>query len=223
MSVQGTAPRQTRTVMAGAGGAAALLVALALTGCGSNDAAAPTAPVHDGAGGVTLTTAPLPPLSTTSQSTTSQSTTSSRGTSAWGKITITAGTTAGPASIVPPAAVRTAVRSGLVGFVTPSKNIGCYLDTESIRCDIARRSWTPPPTPADCELDWAQGISIGATGRAAFVCAGDTTLGAGPALAYGNAIRVGNMVCASLTNGVRCSNLKTGRGFSLAKESYSLS
>ena len=43
---------------------------------------------------------------------------------------------------------------GLVGFTSPSGNIGCFIDVDYVRCDIAQRSWTPPARPADCEFDY---------------------------------------------------------------------
>ncbi len=32
----------------------------------------------------------------------------------------------------------------LVGFASPSRNIGCYMDSTQVRCDIRKRDWTPP-------------------------------------------------------------------------------
>src|SRR6478672_2266367 len=81
-------------------------------------------------------------------------------------------------------------------FRSPSGNIGCFIDATGARCDIARRDWSPPPKPASCSLDFGQGITI-AGGRAHFVCAGDTTLGATRVLAYGHTIPAGRYACAS--------------------------
>ncbi|MCW2517208.1 MAG: hypothetical protein JWR11_6250 [Mycobacterium sp.] len=50
----------------------------------------------------------------------------------------------------------------LVGFTSPSGNVGCYIDPTAARCDISDRDWTPPPRPADCEFDYGQGINLSA-------------------------------------------------------------
>jgi hypothetical protein len=50
----------------------------------------------------------------------------------------------------------------LVGFTSPSGNVGCYLDPSAARCDISERDWSPPPRPADCEYDYGQGINLAA-------------------------------------------------------------
>ncbi len=36
------------------------------------------------------------------------------------------------------------------GFTSRSGNIGCYIDPETVQCDIGERDWAPPPKPADC-------------------------------------------------------------------------
>lgn len=111
----------------------------------------------------------------------------------------------------------------IVGFTSPSGNIGCILDDDMVRCDIAARDWTPPPRPADCPdfTDFGQGITLNPTGPAAFVCAGDTTLHSGPALPYGEFQAGGGMSCTSEQAGMRCSN-SDGHGFSLSRQAYTL-
>jgi len=107
-------------------------------------------------------------------------------------------------------------------FQSPTGNIGCAVTSGSLgisaRCDIARRDWSPSPKPASCQLDWGQGVYVGATGRAGYVCAGDTTLDAGPHLAYGKSITLGRLRCTSLTSGVTCTNRRDGHGFSISRE-----
>jgi hypothetical protein len=107
-------------------------------------------------------------------------------------------------------------------FLAPSGNIGCYLDTKSARCDIVKRSWKPPPAPADCELDWASGALVDGAGKAAFTCAGDTVLGAKTKLAYGQALRAGDFQCSSDRRWIRCENLQSGHGFILSVGRYEL-
>ena len=121
------------------------------------------------------------------------------------------------------AAVLTAptAAADLVGFTSPSGNIGCILAEDMVRCDIAWRDWNPPPRPADCPdfTDYGQGLMLGPTGPATFVCAGDTTLGSGPALPFGQFEAGGGMSCNSEPSGMRCSN-SDGHGFVLAREAY---
>jgi hypothetical protein len=105
------------------------------------------------------------------------------------------------------------------GFQSPSGNIGCVIGRRGgVRCDIRNRDWSPPPKPASCRLDWGHGLALGRRGRARFVCAGDTTLGQGRRLAYGDAIRRGRFRCVSRRSGMRCTNRRNGHGFVLSRE-----
>ena len=74
----------------------------------------------------------------------------------------------------PPETSEPDAATDLVGFTSPSGNVGCIVDSAYVRCDISERDWTPPPRPADCEFDYGQGISLSGGETAAFVCAGDT-------------------------------------------------
>jgi hypothetical protein len=110
----------------------------------------------------------------------------------------------------------------LTGFTSPTGNIGCYIDRESVRCDIAERSWEPPKAPASCKLDYGQGIELAAGGEAAFVCAGDTALQAGDPLPYGESIGAALLRCESEEAGITCRDIESGRGFSLSREGYEI-
>ena len=109
------------------------------------------------------------------------------------------------------------------GFTSPSGNIGCILIDDLLRCDIATRDWSPPPRPADCPdmTDYGQGISLHPHGTARFVCAGDTALGGGPPLPYGEYRAGGGMSCNSEPTGMRCSN-SDGHGFTISRRAYTL-
>ena len=109
----------------------------------------------------------------------------------------------------------------LTMFSTPSGNIGCVMDPEYVRCDIRERSWDPPPKPADCELDFGQGIELANETRSHIVCAGDTTLGAEDVLEYGETSKVGPYRCISAAAGITC-QADSGHGFFLSKETYEL-
>ncbi|WP_313958176.1 DUF6636 domain-containing protein [Mycobacterium simulans] len=116
----------------------------------------------------------------------------------------------------------------LTGFLSPSGNVGCKISPTSVRCDIDQRDWSPPPRPADCRLDYGQGISIGSGGLAHFVCAGDTVRvlppfgGAGEPLAYRQAIKAGPIRCESAESGITCRDAGSGHGFSISREAYQL-
>jgi hypothetical protein len=109
------------------------------------------------------------------------------------------------------------------GFTSPSGNIGCILSDTSVRCDIGSRNWSPPPRPADCpeHTDYGQGILLNPTGSARFVCAGDTAMGAGPVLPFGQYQAGGGMSCTSEPSGMRCSN-SDGSGFTISRQGYQI-
>lgn len=111
----------------------------------------------------------------------------------------------------------------LVGFTSQSGNIGCILSDGTVRCDVAERDWAPPPRPSDCPdfTDYGQGITLDTTGPASFVCAGDTALGSGPALPYGQFEAGGGVSCTSEPSGMRCSN-SDGHGFTISRQDYTL-
>jgi hypothetical protein len=121
------------------------------------------------------------------------------------------------------AAFLSAPTAAADGFTSPSGNIGCILSDTLVRCDIGERDWSPPPRPADCPeySDYGQGLLLHPTGPARFVCAGDTAMGAGPVLPYGQFEAGGGMSCNSEPSGMRCSN-SDGRGFSIARQGYEI-
>ena len=111
---------------------------------------------------------------------------------------------------------------GEATFRTPSKNIFCALTDSAVRCDIVHKSWTPPPKPSDCELDWGFGLDIDG-GAAGVTCAGDTVIGsAEDTLGYGKAYRSGSVRCDSESSGLTCRDERTGRGFTLAAARYDI-
>jgi len=113
--------------------------------------------------------------------------------------------------------------TALASFRTPTGNIGCFLDRASARCDIHDHTYSAPPKPADCDLEWGDAIQIRG-GPAAFVCHGDTALDpSASVLAYGARTRQGSMVCESAENGVTCFQEGTGNHFFISRQVVSLS
>lgn len=113
----------------------------------------------------------------------------------------------------------------LEAFQTPTGNIGCMLIGGVARCDIVRRSWTLPPRPSSCPhiVDFGQGLEVGRSGAARFVCAGDTARDpSSPKLAYGSASRVGPFDCVSRATGMTCTSRSSGHGFMLSVQRYRL-
>lgn len=112
----------------------------------------------------------------------------------------------------------------VAGFLMPSRNIAClYVGPYDgrpgyLRCDI-RSGLNPEPTRA-CELDWT-GVGMNPTGKARATCAGDTTFGNYPVLAYGKTWKRGGFTCLSRTTGLTCRN-RSGHGFFLARERWQL-
>ena len=129
------------------------------------------------------------------------------------------GLAASPDALAQPRA-NTKALEGLVNFRSPSGNIGCGLDGDVARCDIAKRDWSPPPKPASCDGDYGQGLRISRSGsRGCFVCAGDSALSGRRTLRYGISLRRGSITCTSRLSGVTCKN-RRGHGFRVSRQSY---
>ena len=116
-------------------------------------------------------------------------------------------------------------------FASPSGNIACVITssgdselvTRGVRCDIDERDWSPPPRPADCELDYGHGVVLGVGEAAQLICTGDTTIGRNTEpLAYGDAITAGPIRCESAQSGITCRDVESGHGFSISREAYQL-
>ncbi len=110
-------------------------------------------------------------------------------------------------------------------FESPSRNIGCVILDGTARCDILERSWTPPQRPASCpsEVDYGQGLTVPRIGPAALVCAGDTAMDRGaPTLPYGSVDAVGVLRCTSELSGMTCRSARSGHGFFISRQRYSL-
>jgi hypothetical protein len=112
----------------------------------------------------------------------------------------------------------------LIGFQSPNEKVGCYVSGQGARCDVRRPRWEAPPPPADCELDYGQGVVVGRQGPAEFVRAGDTTLDPGhDVLRRGYAVRAGRFMCKNRgENTIKCVNRRTRAGFVVSRHSVRL-
>ena len=91
------------------------------------------------------------------------------------------------------------------------------------RCDIRNHTWVAPPKPANCPVDWGQGVSVGDFKPAGYVCAGDTVADpSAPAVAPGGVVALGKFSCSVLPATVRCTNIANGHGFELGAATVSL-
>jgi hypothetical protein len=110
--------------------------------------------------------------------------------------------------------------AAFVQFRTPSANIGCAWASDHggyLRCDILSGLKPRPPKARDCKLDWGYGFQLAPTGRATYVCAGDTAVDRrARVLRYGSKWSRGGFTCTSRLAGLRCTN-KSGHGFSLSR------
>jgi len=194
---------------------------LALAGCGAGSGPDGTGP-QAGPGGVgALASLVVAPASGTTGPTggtvpTSQSASTSRTTATGSSGTTSTGTPSTPQTS---GATRTVTPRYL--FATPSRNISCAIEEgPEVRCDIVSVLWSVA-TPANCPVDYGHGISLRAGGRAGLVCAGDSIAEPGTeVLSYNTSVQAGDLVCTSSQAGMRCQDVTTGHGFTLAKEAH---
>ena len=107
-------------------------------------------------------------------------------------------------------------------FHLPSGNIACGMGPDDYaRCEVRNATFSPPPKPADCQLDWGSAVGVEGSAEGAFICHGDTVQNPdAPVLGYGESSVVGPIRCDSSAAGVKCENTETGHGFTLAKKKY---
>ena len=125
------------------------------------------------------------------------------------------------ATLLAPAIAQSAQSNELKRFFTPSRNIGCFGDSKTVRCDLRTTTGTPPKRPANCELEWGDAFELNRTGKGHGICHGDTALPApsekGPILKYGHTIKLGTKLkCTSKRTGLTCRST-SGHGFKLSK------
>lgn len=112
----------------------------------------------------------------------------------------------------------------VAGFQLPSGRLHCQAQpadpasgqAASVRCDVMGASFRAPPR-GDCPLHIGDALALPATGRATWVCHGDTVADPRlPVLAYGQVWTWQGLRCSSAVIGVRCVN-RDGHGFELAR------
>lgn len=100
--------------------------------------------------------------------------------------------------------------------VSPTGNITCSLDDDSVGCSVKSRSFG-----GDSEDCSSGPFSISVGGKKADLECGTTFGGDSPTnLAYGQSAAQGDTACRSESDGMTCWNVKTGHGFMVSKSTY---
>jgi hypothetical protein len=108
------------------------------------------------------------------------------------------------------------------GFVTPSGNIYCGGDENTLRCEIKSglNPKPPQPYPGYCEFDWGEGFGLTSYGKPEILCISDTISGGDYAtLSYGSTWQNAGFKCVSQRSGLTCTNA-SGQGFFLSRERW---
>jgi hypothetical protein len=105
-------------------------------------------------------------------------------------------------------------------FSSPSRNIGCYMTTTWVRCDVISRTWVPTRKPASCDFAWGPAVEVGLTGKGHFGCVSDTVGGSSRILRYGKSITTGVFRCTSRSTDMTCTNTANGHGFRVSRAAY---
>ncbi len=131
---------------------------------------------------------------------------------------------AAPVTPTPAGRTRTVPASTEVFVRSPTGNIVCALSDRAAACEIADRTFTPPPKPADCEFDWGGELSVvPGAGVAEFGCVSDTFSGEpSSTLAYGDTLTNGVVSCTSARTGTTCRTVRGRHGFTVSRAAYRL-
>ena len=124
------------------------------------------------------------------------------------------------ATLTTAVAAPAAAASSSAWFSSPSKNIGCYMDASSVRCDVLKYTYKATKRPAWCPLAWGPAVEVDTKGKGHFECVGDTVAGSKTILKYGHSRSIGRFTCTSRTTGMTCIDRWNGHGFRVSKASY---
>jgi hypothetical protein len=108
-------------------------------------------------------------------------------------------------------------------FQSPSGNIVCILDGNSVACQIKQHTYAPPP-PGNCPLGgWSTTFALDPGQPPHHLCQGGMIAdGPMPTLDYGQTRSAGPLTCDSEPSGVTCTDSSTGHFFRVSRESYQL-
>ncbi len=228
----------------------AVLVVTLLGGCGPADTelASSSTPTITAASTASVSTSDTRTFTAPSPAATSLATTSPPAATSAAVSASPAASPTSSVSTVPPSVTST-VSAPETEFYSPSGNVACLMSggaSPGVRCEISSHTWTAPPQPSSCRLDW--GFAVVLDPRAEFLCASDTIRGSDPvnpaappswfvsaadsyisvngapaiALGYGHTLVSGPLRCTSTTAGVSCTNTRTAASLFLSRERYAL-
>jgi hypothetical protein len=124
------------------------------------------------------------------------------------------------AALTAPGVAGRADAASSAWFRSPSGNIGCYMTTTGVRCDVIEYAYTPSSKPAGCDFAWGPAFRVGLTGKGRFACVSDTVAGSTRVLRYGKSITIGAFRCTSRATGMTCTDTKNGHGFTVSRLAY---
>jgi hypothetical protein len=107
-------------------------------------------------------------------------------------------------------------------FQLPDGSIACMIDSDTVRCDVAQHTYTPPknPNPA-CEGDYGDAVMMSGSKAPTFICISDTVADPSlPKLTNGSTTQVGDIMCFSDPPSVTCLSLASAHGFVLQPDLY---
>ncbi|AOZ73270.1 hypothetical protein BK816_08230 [Boudabousia tangfeifanii] len=107
------------------------------------------------------------------------------------------------------------------GFISPSQNIGCYINNDQAYCSIVTRDYAKEGAGACVGVF---GMKVTKDGDAQQTC-DDPAKGqihdGLPTLDYGSSSKIGHFACSMERSGVTCWNMQTGKEFSMRRADFS--
>jgi hypothetical protein len=109
----------------------------------------------------------------------------------------------------------------LAAFASPSGNITCSMNENTVTCGIAELGQQPAPVEG-CEGTTGYVVTIDGEGKVALPCVAPAdqpkaASGGSDVLDYGESRTEGDFTCTSADTGMSCQHDPSGRGFSIAR------
>lgn len=108
----------------------------------------------------------------------------------------------------------------LAEFASPSGNIWCTIGSDSAACQISEMAYQAPGGGCEGNELFGHVVEVAADGSS-FPCPDGGIPGAPAAdrtvLEYGQTSALGDFMCTSSESGMRCTNIRTGAGFTVAR------
>lgn len=104
-------------------------------------------------------------------------------------------------------------------LVSPSGNIHCTLEGDDVACSMADHS-LENNTDGQCSNDEPFAVRVGTDGDPRLDCGQSLASDSTQELGYGDSAKSGNVACTSEESGMTCWNTRTGKGFTVARDTY---